>query len=167
MTGPLSQRRTRRGLWLVGLSGLSLASCAARPPARIESAPSSTEARGAPEPDASSPSRSDPTEARTFGWLSLAVGTESAIVATVTSVMMLHDKSTRDSGCNAEKVCFPSGFDANTQIGALEVWNAGSWVLAAAGLGLGTYLIATHPLERHVPLSVNASPGGISVAGTF
>jgi hypothetical protein len=131
---------------------------------RAESVSSPSEQRSSPDSATSGDSKADPTEARTFGWLSIAVGAESAIVATVTSVLILEDKGTRDSDCNADRVCSSSGFNANTQIGALAVWNAGAWILAAAGLGVGSYLLLTHSPAR---TTVSLSPSGGSLVGSF
>jgi hypothetical protein len=131
------------------------------PPAPTSSASSSPE-------DAET---SDPTTARTFGWLGIALGTEGAILATVTSVAILDFKSTRDSGCNADKVCTTAGLNANTQIAGLAGWNAGAWVLAVAGLGGGTILLLTHPPAPRPRAPVTLTPGlsgaGLGVSGSF
>jgi hypothetical protein len=79
--------------------------------------------------------------------------------------MMLENKSTRDSNCNAAKVCSAIGLNANNEIGAVGAWNAGAWVLAVAGLGVGTYLILSHPIAEHARISV--SPAGLSLGGSF
>jgi hypothetical protein len=129
----------------------------------------------APTPSASpSPEEaeaSDPTTARTFGWLGIAVGAEGAILATVTSAAMLDYKRVRDSDCNAEKLCSSAGLSANTQIGGLAAWNAGAWVLAVAGLGGGTILLLTHPLEERRRAPITVTPGmsgaGLGVSGSF
>jgi hypothetical protein len=165
MPGRVSQRGTPRRLWAGGLCALIVAGCAARPTPRAESASLSFERSPSSDATPSPESKPDPTVARTFGWLSLAVGAESAIVATVTSVMMLEDKSTRDSDCNPEKVCSSNGFNSNVRIGSLAAWNAGAYALAALGLGLGSYLLLTHPLQRHATLSLG--PSGMSLAGSF
>jgi len=170
ISGSRSQKGTRGGFRLGGLFCLGLAACATRPAPRAESARSSYERDSTSDAATGDGSKSDPTVARTFGWLGIAVGAESAIVATVTSVMMLEDKSTRDAQCHAAKMCSSSGLHADTQLGSLAGWNAGAWVLAAAGLGVGsalllTHPVETHPLERHATLTV--SPFGVSLAGDF
>jgi hypothetical protein len=158
------------GLWGVG-------GCAATPSPLAERAESasltsaSAPAAENPEPpqaehaSSSESEPADPTLARTFGWVSLAIGGESAIVAAVTSILMLEDKSTRDSGCNAQKVCSTDGYNANIQLSAAAGWNAGAWVVAAAGIGIGAYLILSHPVAEHVRVSV--SPAGATLGGTF
>jgi hypothetical protein len=175
MTGRARRRceapRLRLGTLFSGfLACLTASGCASSPapPAESARAPASDPplftSGPASEPEAHE-AKSDPTTARTFGWLSIAVGTEAAIVATATSVMMLEDRSTRSSDCNSAKVCSSAGFNANTQLSAVAGWNAGAFVLAAAGLGLGTYLILSHPIERHTEVYV--SPAGVALGGNF
>ena len=122
-------------------------------------------------PPADAEYEADPTGARGFGWLGSAVGAEAAVAATATWVAILDYKSTRDSGCNAQKLCSPNGLNANSQIGSLVGWNAGAWVLAAAGLGVGSYLILSHPLNKEHPLSITLSPSGttagLGLGGSF
>jgi hypothetical protein len=166
MKGRGSKTGARQRPWLQWISCLTLAGCAARPVPPAETASSAAAQSSASDLTTSSDSKSDPTEARTFGWLSLTVGAEAAVVATVTSVIMLDDKSTRSSDCNAEKVCSSSGFTANTQIGSFAGWNAGAWVVAAAGLGLGSYLLITHPPAKRTP-ALTLGPGSATLEGTF
>ncbi len=59
--------------------------------------------------------------------------------------MMLHENSVRSSDCNAQKICSSAGADANNKIDAMAPFNAGSWIVAAAGLGVGAYLVLTNP----------------------
>ena len=154
-------------LLAVSLS-LVCGACAARPagPPGYPAMQGETVARS---PDTEN--ESDPTVARGFGWLGIAVGAEAAIAATATSIAIVDYKSTRDSGCNAQKVCSADGLNANGQIGSLVGWNAGAWVLAAAGLGIGSYLILTHPLDKGRPLSITLAPSGttagLGLGGSF
>jgi hypothetical protein len=133
------------------------------PAASLPASSSTPEAESSKSSTESEPA--DPALPRAFGWLSLAIGGESAIVATATGIIMLEAKSSRDSGCNAQKVCSSVGFNANNQIDSTEVWNAGAFVLAAAGLGIGTYLLLSHPIAEHARVSV--SPTGVTLGGTF
>jgi hypothetical protein len=109
--------------------------------------------------------------ARTYGWVGVAVGAEAAVVAAVSSGMMLHDKSVRDANCNAQKVCSPTGYDANLTLEHLSAWNAASWVLAVGGLGAGTYLLLSHPVanDTHVGIVVEAigTGSGLGIEGAF
>jgi hypothetical protein len=102
--------------------------CAARSaPALYASADSvPSEPRSADPPPASDSSSGDGRTARTFGWVSIAVGAEAAVVALVTSALMLNEKSTRDSECNAQKVCSQDGLSANSSLASLGGWNAAS-----------------------------------------
>jgi len=115
--------------------------------------------------------KSDPTVPRAYGWIGIAIGAEAAIAAAATSAAVLDYKSTRDSGCNAQKVCSADGLSANSQIGSLVGVNAAAWVLAAAGLGVGSYLLLTHPLdkERHtsITLAPSGTTAGVGLSGTF
>ncbi len=114
-----------------------------------------------------------PSGARTFGWFSIALGAEGAVAAIATSALIVDYKSTRDSGCNAAKMCSADGINANNQIGSLLGWNAGAWVVAAAGLGVGTVLILTHPVDNGYPqrTSITVAPrvtlGGLGLSGSF
>jgi hypothetical protein len=170
-----SQGKSARATWL-GTPSLLLAAslaaqsgCASESMLRVDSPEGAVLAPAASSLPSADPHddepKSDPTTARTIGWVSIAVGSEAAIVAGVTSGLMLNDKSTRDSNCNAQKVCSTIGFNANNQLGALAGWNAAAWVTAAAGLGLGTVLILTHPLTRHSEVYV--SPAGVALGGQF
>jgi hypothetical protein len=148
----------RAGLTSGCAIGVVCASCVVHaPPTR-----DATEAR--PDPTAASDTleepKSDPTTARTVGWVSIAIGAEAAGAAAATSILILGYKTTRDDGCNAEKVCTGAGLNANSQIQAVQFWNAGAWVLAAAGLGIGAYLILTHPPDARRGVAVGIEPNG-------
>ncbi len=112
-------------------------------------------------------SGSDPTGWRTVGWISIAVGAEAAIVAGITSGMIINWKTERDAECNAAKQCSSNGLNANAEISAVSGWNAAAWVLAAAGLGAGTFIILTHPLPRERQFGLTLAPGGAAGLGAF
>jgi hypothetical protein len=169
-------REGARAPWLGALLGLAAVSavvetgCAseALPSAEAPTVPAlapSRPASASPTDSTAEATTSDPTLVRTFGWVSIAIGAESAAVAAATSGLMLENQSTRNSSCNAEKVCSSIGLNANTQLSALAPWNAGAWVVAVAGLGTGTILILTHPLAKRT--SVYASPTGVGLRGQF
>jgi hypothetical protein len=101
--------------------------------------------------------------ARTIGWISLAVGAEAAVVAIVTSIMMLHDKSVRDANCDASKVCNVTGLNANNGLANLADWNVGAWAIAAAGLGVGGLLILTSPADTSRGTALLLGPEGTGV----
>lgn len=96
------------------------------------------------------------------------MGGEAAIIAITTSSMILYEKDARDAACSAQKVCSQKGVDANATLDTLLAWNATSWIVAAAGLGLGTVLLLTNPKDsaRRVALTVTPSPGGGAIALT-
>jgi hypothetical protein len=106
--------------------------------------------------------------ARTVGWISIAIGAEAAVVAVVTSAMALHEKGVRDDNCDAAKVCNRTGFDANATLGTLFDWNTVSWIVAVAGLGVGTVLVLTNrPVKNdQVAVTLGPTPGGAAVGLT-
>jgi hypothetical protein len=134
------------------IAALASVGCAGRslPP---QHAPSTSESTPS---SASSSSRT----ARTYGWVGVGVGAEAAVAALVTSVIILHDKSVRDANCSTEKICSQAALDANQDIGLLEGWNAGAWIVAAAGLGIGAYLILTEPADGGQRTAVAIGPIG-------
>jgi hypothetical protein len=111
------------------------------------------------------PARSDPTLARTFGWVTIAIGSEASLIATVTGIMMLEDRSTRNQDCSAQKVCSSLGYNANSDIASTEVWNTGAFIVAAAGLSIGTLLLLTHPIVPHAQFAVG--PTSVRLGGSF
>lgn len=99
--------------------------------------------------------------ARTWGWLLAGgVGGVAGVVALGTSVVMLVDMNTRSNDCNTARVCSPSGLEANSQIASIADWNAGAWIIAAAGLGTGAYLLLTNPTDRAKGTQVGVVPNG-------
>jgi hypothetical protein len=105
---------------------------------------------------------------RTIGWISIAVGAEAAVAGIVTSAMALHEKGVRDSNCNAQKVCKQVGMDANATLATLFGWNTASWIVAVAGLGVGTALVVTNPRIKNdqIALTVAPTPGGAALGLT-
>jgi hypothetical protein len=104
---------------------------------------------------------------RALGWVAISIGAEAAVVAGVTSVMMLHYQSERSSDCDANKVCSADGLNANAQLGLLGGWNAGAYAVAAVGLGAGLFLLLTNPSDASLHAEVGATPGGLSLRGSF
>jgi hypothetical protein len=122
-----------------------------------------------PPPPAPSapPSRSDETQqrqrrdtARTYGWIAIGLGSLAGVVALYTSGEMLHDKSVRDAHCSAAKACDTDGLNANTDLAGASGWNIGSWVVAAAGLGAGAFLLLTNPGDKQKSTQVGVAPSG-------
>jgi hypothetical protein len=159
-----------------------LTACAGRPPAArsptgdASPPPHVLIAEATPE-SATPPPPAPPVEARssrsrrTLGWISVAIGSEAALVAIATSFMMLHEKSVRDAHCDASKFCSSEGFDANSSLEALTWWNVGAFGVAAAGLGVGAVLLLTNPRESERTTSIvvapNGSGAGLGLRGTF
>ncbi len=87
---------------------------------------------------------------------------------------MLQEKGERDSNCNDQKVCNAEGFSANTRLRNLAPVNAVAWGATAAGLGLGAYLVLSHPKKARsegTSTTVGVSPAGsglgLDLRGTF
>jgi hypothetical protein len=97
---------------------------------------------------------------RTWGWVFVGEGGVAGAVAIGTSALMIGDKITRDRDCNAMKVCSDSGLNANTQLAELAGWNIGAWILAAAGLGVGAYLLIVNPTDHAMGAEVGVVPNG-------
>jgi hypothetical protein len=108
--------------------------------------------------------RSSGRTARVLGWVTLSLGAEAAIVAVTTSFLLLHEKNVRDAECDAQKTCSQRGLDANSSIASLVSWNTASWIVAAAGLGGGAFLLLTHrPEARQTAIGVSPSAAGVEL----
>ncbi|MGO9835965.1 MAG: hypothetical protein ACLP1X_17315 [Polyangiaceae bacterium] len=107
-----------------------------------------------------SSNRSADRTARTYGWVSISVGAEAAVLTAITSVMMLLEQSVRDGNCDAQKVCSLAGVSANSSLAQLGGWNAAAWIVASAGLGVGGYLLWSHPGDNGARVDVAVDPVG-------
>lgn len=136
-------------------AGSASASASAAPPAAQTPAPGT-----APSPDVAAHDREDRQLGRTWGWAAVSIGASAGLLAIGTSVLMLEDNSTRNSNCDAQKVCNSSGLTANAQMQDLSPWNAGMWVVGIVGLGIGAYLLITHPTDRAMGTQVGVAPNG-------
>ncbi|HEY3819268.1 MAG TPA: hypothetical protein VGL81_18995 [Polyangiaceae bacterium] len=107
---------------------------------------------------------------RVWGWSALSVGAEGAILAVITSFMMLHQNSVRSASC-VDKVCSPDGIVANGKLGDLEGWNAAGWGIGAVGLAVGAYLLLTNPTDKSLGTQVGVgstgSGSGLLLRGSF
>jgi hypothetical protein len=133
----------------------------------------------APSPSGSSTDATDGSDSgrdphrmrRMIGWISLAIGAEAATIAVATSLLIEHQKSIRDEGCNAQKVCSSEAFGAVGTIDTITPWNTGSWFVAAAGLGAGIVLLLASPPQHERQTTVSLSPVSsgvdLSVRSTF
>jgi hypothetical protein len=148
----------KHGLPVVALA-LALNGCAGRA--------SQTEVRTAENPPAQGEHKSDPM-ARDFGWITLGVGIAAGTVAVGTSVLMLRESVVRSDNCNEQQVCNADGLEANSRINHLSPPNAVAWVVTAAGIGGGAYLLLTNPKEKKAQTTaVGVSPAGLTLRSTF
>jgi hypothetical protein len=158
------------GLFSRASSGADAPSSAAPVPAPTAERQPDTPPAAPAAPAPSETVRGSRTQ-RTVGWVSLALGAEAAVVASVTSFMLLHDKGVRDDECNAQKVCSRRGLDANGDIGLLASWNTASWIVAGAGLGAGAVLLLMTRSDSGLRASVAVAPAsaglGVGLHGAF
>lgn len=152
-------------------AGAQPASSAAPPVGDTTTAPTTGTQRTASGTDGSDPGRDPHRMRRVLGWVSLSIGVEAAVVAVATSLFIEHQKSVRDDGCNAQKVCNPQGFAAVNTISTIVPWNTASWFVAAAGLGAGAVLLIISPSESEHKTAIILSPGpsglGLGLRSTF
>jgi hypothetical protein len=105
--------------------------------------------------------------ARMAGWTAIGIGGGAALIALGTSFWMLHDKSVRDSNCDANKVCSPTGLSANNELGQMVGWNIGAWAVAAVGFGVGAFLVLTNPSDKEMGTQVGIAPTGSGTGFVF
>jgi hypothetical protein len=136
-----------------------------------EATPAPAEATPAPEPSQPPPPRKHGGSGQALGLASLSVGAGAGILAIITSFMMLHDKSARDAGCNAQKLCTTDALSANTTLANLSGWNTGAYAVAAVGLVAGAVLLIAFPGERSkstaVVVTSNGAGAGLGLRSTF
>jgi hypothetical protein len=145
--------------WALYPSGSS-ASDTPPKPTTTEVRPAGNEPNAAPVADNGSG-----RAARVLGWVSLSIGAEAAVVAGVTSFMLLHEKGMRDDNCDAQRVCSQRGLDANGTIASIVPWNTAAWIVAAAGIGAGAFLLLTHRSDtgRRTMITVSPTIAGVGV----
>jgi hypothetical protein len=168
---------------VAAIGALALAGCAASsvpravvPPAGQATAPHPIVAEATPAGGETSPEQEPKNEHasrqmnRALGWVVLSVGAEAAIVATITSFMMLHQNSLRSDSCT-DKVCSPDGLAANAKLADLAGWNAVAWGVAVVGVGAGAFLLLTNPSDKalgtQVGIGPTASGSGLWLRGSF
>jgi hypothetical protein len=172
---PLASARMLRASVLVStLVALACAGCAASPLPPAAASPRLVLAEATPEPattpEPTTPALSPPPDDkesehharqmnRVWGWTFLSVGIDGAILAAITSGMMLHQASVRSSDC-ADKVCNTDGIAANGKLHDMSPWNAGAWVAAVVGVPVGVYLLLTNPTDKALHAEVGAGPTG-------
>jgi hypothetical protein len=103
---------------------------------------------------------------RALGWVFLSVGAEAAVVATITSFIMLHQNSVRSDHC-VDKVCSSGGLAANETLHNLAWWNAGAWAVAGVGGSVGALVLWTNPSDAALHAEVGIGPAGSGSALLF
>jgi hypothetical protein len=107
---------------------------------------------------------------RTLGWGLIAVGGAGAVAAAVTGIWLVDVKQTVDANC-PNKACFnQKGTDAVGLGKALVVANTASYIVGAAGLGVGAYFVlfgSRRPSTTGIAPSVGPGQVGLAYLGTF
>jgi hypothetical protein len=136
-------------------------------PATAQSAqasdPETPPPRGYAEAEQGSSAPADPHRTRRiYGYASVAIGGAAAVVAVVTSFMLLHQKSVLDEQCDAQKRCSSAGFGETGAIHQTVPLNTTAWIVAVVGLGAGTVLLVTSQPEsgKSTAVTVSPTPGG-------
>jgi hypothetical protein len=149
----------RASLLVAALGALALAGCAASPANRPAAPVPSASGQAGGGTQESPEDRVARQSNRALGWVVLSVGAEAAVVATITSFMMLHQNGIRSDDC-VDKVCSAAGLSANETLHNLEWWNAGAWVVAVAGVGVGAIVLWTNPTDAALHAEVGIAPTG-------
>jgi hypothetical protein len=168
---------------VAAIGALAVAGCAASSPPRAAVSPAGQATAPHPIVAEATPAggetgsqkesqddRSSRQMSRVWGWVALSVGADGAILAAVTSFMMLHQNSVRSEDC-VNKVCSPDGIAANGKLGDLAGWNAMGWGLAVVGVGTGAFLLLTNPTDKALGTQVGIGPtatgSGLLLRGSF
>jgi hypothetical protein len=102
---------------------------------------------------------------RIWGYAAIAIGAEAAVVAGVTSFMLLHQKGVVDDGCDAQKRCSSTGLAETGAVSQTVPVNNVAWTVAAVGLiGGGILLLTSQPESgKSTALTVAPNVGGASL----
>ena len=102
---------------------------------------------------------------RIYGYAGLAIGGAAAVVAVVTSFVLLHQKSVLDDQCNAQKQCSAAGMGETGAIDQTVPLNTTAWIVAVAGLAGGTIFLLTSQPEsgKSTAVAVLPAPGGAAL----
>jgi hypothetical protein len=106
---------------------------------------------------------------RIWGYAGIAIGGAAAVLAGVTSFMLIHQKSVLDDNCNAQKLCNATGLAETGAVVQTVPINNVAWVVAAVGLiGGGIVLLTSQPESskdsgKSTALTVAPNAGGASV----
>jgi hypothetical protein len=85
---------------------------------------------------------------RTAGYVALGAGGLGLVVGTVTGILVLTNKSTMESHCDQNFACDSEGLDAASAGQTFSTISTVSFVVAAAGAGLGAYLLLSDDADE-------------------
>jgi hypothetical protein len=101
------------------------------------------------------------SSARTAGWIVGGVGVAGFVMAGVSGVVLINEKSTADNGCHNKMDCSPDALSAIASNKSWLVVNAVAWVIGVAGVASGAYLILSHREPRPTArVGVAVGPNG-------
>lgn len=112
--------------------------------------------------------RPDSGGRRTLGWIAGGVGVAGAAGGVISGLAVAREKQTVVGHCTGH-ACDQAGVDAARRGKTLLVVNAASWATAAAGIGLGTYLLLSAPAapRREIGLVEDGAGVAVSYVGSF
>jgi hypothetical protein len=103
-----------------------------------------------------------PTAVRTAGWVTGGAGAIGLVIAGLSGIVLLDERSTVHDHCPQPNACDSIGAAA---VSANRTWlrvNTIAWIAGAAGVGVGAYLLITAPTPR-VDVSLAAIGAGAGV----
>lgn len=124
-------------------------------------APDRSESRSKAESDRRAHQRG-----RTWGYVSIAMGSIGALLAVGTSILMIDELDQRNKGCNSDKVCTADGISANTSLSQLAPWNVGSWIVTVGSFAAGAYLLVANPPDDRSKDSARITGVGVTALGS-
>jgi len=104
--------------------------------------------KGTPTP----PESEEPSHGqRTLGFVVAGVGAVGLVVGTITGAMAIGKESTRKDNCDANDVCNQTGYDAAQSGKTLAGISTYAFVVGAAGITAGLFLVLTSPSHDNGP----------------
>ncbi|PIE06200.1 MAG: hypothetical protein CSA75_00735 [Sorangium cellulosum] len=106
----------------------------AQPGARVNSRP---------KPRVPKSTEPDDSTGTTWAYIFGGVGAAGIVAASISGVMLMHNKKTLDAHCDDQNRCDSTGLDAADSSKTLVPINTIAWAVGIAGLGAGAYLFVS------------------------